>query len=176
MLSLSSRICSCNQRSRLDQAKLPLAKETPTLSCSQRDAVRPLDVGCQSFAVPQIAAQAEIGWSLAQRCLNLRHLSHIQPARTPRTRSLLQPGQALLLEAAYPIFNGSRSVTQQFSDAAAIHSLRDKQYAVQAVVIAGFRISSNLILQTKNDYRRIRNRQRFHAYMKAYSANIRNYL
>jgi hypothetical protein len=176
MLSLSGRIRSCNQRSRLDQSKLPLAKKPSTLSGSQRDAVCPLDVGCQSLSVPQITAHAEIGWSLSQCRLNLCHLLHIQPARAPRTRSLLQPGQTFLLEAAHPIFNGSRSVTQQFGNTAAVHSLRDKQYAVQAVVIAGFRISSNLILQTKNDYRRIRNRQRFHAYMKAYSTNIRNYL
>jgi hypothetical protein len=176
MLSLSGRIRSRNQRSRLDQSKLPLVKKPPTLSGSQRHPVCPLDVGCQSLAVPQIAAQAEIAWSLSQCGLNLRYLLRIQPAGTPRTRSLLQSSQALLLEAAHPIFNGSRSVTQQFGNVAAIHSLRDKQYAVQAVVIAGFRISSNLVLQTKNDYQRFRNRQRFHAYMKAHSTNIRNYL
>jgi hypothetical protein len=72
MLSLSRRINSRNQRSRLDQAELPLAKEPPTLSCSQGNAVGPLDVGPQSLTVPQVATQTEIRRPLSQRPLYFR--------------------------------------------------------------------------------------------------------
>ena len=163
MLSLSGRLRPRNHRAGLHQPEPPLAKEPPTLACSQRHPVGPLEVGRQRLPVPQIAAQAEIGGAFSQRALDFRDLLRSQPARASTTRSLLQPGQTLRLEAVNPIFNGSRSVTQQFGNATAVHPLCDHQYAVQPVVIARFRTSSNLILQTQNDDRRLRNRQRFHA-------------
>jgi len=163
MLSLSSRIGSRNQRSRLDQAKLPLAKEPPTLPCPHGHAIGSLDVGRQRLTVPQIAGQAEIGGPPSQRALYFRHLLRIQPARASGTLPFLQPRQALLLEAAHPIFDRSWCITQQFGDSAAVHTLRHQQYAMQTVVITGFRTSPNLILQTKNNHRRVRNCQCSHA-------------
>jgi len=176
MLRLSSRIGFRHQRSRLDQAEPPWAKEPAALPRSQGDAVGPLEVGGQSLTVPQIAAQAEIRGSFSQPSLYFRNLLGIQSARASRTRSLPQPGQAFLLEAANPIFDRSRSITQQFGNAAAVHSLGHQEHAVQAMVLAGFGTTPDLILQPKNDCRSIRNCQCFHALMKAHSASIRNYL
>jgi len=147
MLSLSGRICSRNQRSGFDQAKLPLAKEPPTLPRSQAQAIRPLDVRSQGLSVPEIAAQPKIRRPFSQCVLYFRHLLGIQPTWASRALPFLQSGQTLLLKAAHPIFNRSRSVTQQLCDAATFHALSNKQHPVQTVVIPGFGTSSNFVLQ-----------------------------
>jgi hypothetical protein len=162
MRSLSAGIRSCNRRSGLNQAKAPLTKEPPTLSRSQGHSIGSLDVGCQRLSVPQIAAQAKVRRAFSQRALDRRDLLRSQPGRASTTRPLLQPGQALRLEAVNPIFDRSRSITQQFGNTTTADPLRDQQHTVQPVVIARFCTSSNFILQTKNNYRRLSNRQCFH--------------
>jgi len=176
VLSLAGRICSSNNRARFDQAKLPLAKKPSTLPGSQVQAILPFDMRCQGLPVPKISLQTEIRWPFAQRLLQVQHLLRTQPARTSRALPFLQPCQSLLLKPAHPIFNGPRSITQQLGDLTAIHTLSNKQDAVQTVVIAGFGVSSDFILQTQYYHRSIRNRQWFHIYMKPHFHDIRNYL
>jgi len=176
MLCLSGWIRSRNQRSRLDQAKIPLAKEAPTLTGTERDAVRPLDVCRQRLSVPQIARQAKIRRSHPQGSLDRRYLLGRQAAGASGSVSFLQPGQPPLLETAHPILNCARGIAQELSDTTAVDPLSDKENPVQTMVIAGFRTSSDLILQTKNHHRGIGNRQGFHALMKSHFAGNRNYL
>jgi len=176
MLCLSGRIRSGNQRSRLDQPKIPLAKEAPALTGAERDAVRLLDMRRQCLSVPQIACQSEIRRPHPQARLNRRDLLGRQAAGAPRAAPFLQSGQPLLLETAHPIFNRARGISQELGYPTAVHPLSDKKNPVQTMVIAGFRASSDLILQTKDHQRRIGNRQGFHAPIKSHFAGNRKYL
>jgi hypothetical protein len=95
MLSLLGRLPPRNHRARLYQPESPWAKEPPTVACSQRHLVGPLEVGRQRLPVPPVAAPAEIGGAFSQHALDFRDLLRRQPARASTTRSLLQPRQAL---------------------------------------------------------------------------------
>lgn len=176
MLSLPSRIRTGDHWSRLNQAKLPLAKVSPTLAGPQRQTVCLLNVRSERLSVPQVTTQAEIRWPPAQGGLYFGDLLRIQPARAPTALPFPQAGQTVPLEAVHPIFHRSGGITQQIRHLAAAHSLGDEQYTMQTVIIPGFRASSDLVLQSKDDRRCIRNRQRFHESMIAQFSDIRNYL
>jgi hypothetical protein len=69
MRHLALGIGTGNQRTRLAQAEFPLAEETSALPRAQTHTVLLLQIRRQCFAVPQIAAQSEIGWPQPQRRL-----------------------------------------------------------------------------------------------------------
>ncbi len=61
-------------------------------------------------------------------------------------------------------------------DLQSAHTLSDEQQPMQPMIISGFRIAANLILQPENHGRRVRDRQWFHVSMKPLNLNMRNYL
>ncbi len=176
MLSLSGRIRTRNHRPWLYQAKTPLAKKPPTLTGTQAYFIFPLDMCCQRLPVPQVAAQTEIGRPTAKGGLYFGNLAHIQSRRTPRSLPFLQSSQSFPLKAMHPVFHCSGTITKQIPHLATTHSLGNEQHAMQTMVIAGFRASPDLVLQSKNNRRCISNRQRFHEFMIAQFYIIRNYL
>jgi hypothetical protein len=58
-----------------------------------------------------------------------------------------QTGETFLLEAAHPISNGSRSITEKPCDFSAAQALRNKKKSMQPVVVARLLRAADFILQ-----------------------------
>jgi hypothetical protein len=81
-----------------------------------------------------------------------------------------------LFEAPHPILNGPWSIPEELRDLESTHALGNEQQPVQAMIISGFRIPANLILQPENHGRGIGNHEWLHAPMKPQVSIMRNYL
>ena len=80
--------------------------------------------------------------------MDLFHLLFPQPARTPRSLSLSQTSQSLLIESVNPIFDRTRCVAQQSPHLWTGHALSYQQDAVQAVIVSRLFRPLYLLLQT----------------------------
>lgn len=88
MRHLTLGIGAGNQRTRLAQAEFPLSEEASALPRAQAYPVLLLQIRRQRLAVPQIAAQSEIGWPPPQRHLRRPCLVLAQTPRPSWPRAL----------------------------------------------------------------------------------------
>jgi tetratricopeptide (TPR) repeat protein len=105
----------------------------------------------QRLSVPDIAGQVEGRRRLAQRHIDRRQLTLAQAARTTRSIAIHQARQSFFVEPAHPIGNGARGITQALGDFAGAHALRHEKKSMQAVVVAGLRRATDLVLKGEND-------------------------
>jgi|SRR5579862_3461241 len=140
--------------------------DSKTVSCKSR----------QRLSIPQRTGQPKGLWFLAQRGPNRCHLCRCQAPRTARALAFHQTRQSLTFEPIDPILDGSRRISQKFRDLWALHPLRNQEYRMQPMVVAGFLGAPDFILQSEHDSRSIGDRQWFHASIESDSVAMRNYL
>ena len=166
MRLLPFRIGVGNLAAGFAQPKTPLPEQALTLTHRQMNLKVLRDPGTQRFPVPQRSPQTQVARGLAQRPVHFLPLRLAQTSGTPRALPFAQPGQTLGLKASHPVFHRARSISQQPADLRTGHALRHQQHPVEAVIIARFLRTANLVLQSHNDYLGISNLQWSHAYMK----------
>jgi hypothetical protein len=176
MRPLPFRVGMGNLGTGLAQPKAPPSEQALALAHRQVNVEVLLDPATQCLPIPQRARQAQVTRCTAQRLIDLLQLRLAQTSRTPRTLSFAQPRQPLGLEAPNPVFYRTWSVSQQSADFRTGHALRYQQHPMEAVIIARFFRTSNLVLKSHNHCFGISNLQWSHASMKPQVVVMRNYL
>src|SRR5574337_1193026 len=160
---MSFGIALGNPRARFAETEAELTKQTLALTHPQVDSVLLLDPGTQRLAIPDIAVQPDLPRRAAKNRVYPPQLLGAQPTRPTRSLAFHQARQPAILKALHPTLDGPDSVAQQARAFRTCHALCHQQDPMQAVVVARFLRSSNFILQSQNDVRRIGNGQWFHA-------------
>src|SRR5437667_870655 len=176
MRLLQNRIGVGNQGPRLAQPEAELSKHPLALTHAQPNPVMPGEPGLEAFPVPQRSAQADLARRTAQHRLHLLELPLAQALGPSGPRPFRQSGQTALFKMSNPVFDRPRSISQQPACLRAGHPLRHEQHPVQAVIVARFFRTADLVLKSQNHGIGISNGEWFHAPMKPHLLTTRNYL
>ena len=133
------------------QSKTPLPEQALTLTHCQTNLEVLLDPDTQRFPIPQRSPQTQVTRGLTQCPVHFLQLRLAQTSGTPSSLPFAEPGQSLGFKASHPVFHRAGSVSQQPTDLRTGHALRHQQHPMQAVIIARFFRTANLILQSQND-------------------------
>jgi len=163
-------------RTRFPQAEAELAKEPLALPHPQGDRELLPEPRGQRLAVPDVAAEPHLPRRLPEGSVDAHQLRLGQSSRAARPRALRESAQAVLFKPAHPVLDRARGVPQQLADLRTRHALRHQQDPVQPMVVPRLFRPANLILESHNDRRRIRDGEWFHVSMKPQPPIMRNYL
>lgn len=104
---------------------------------SEVDPVAATQMFCKGWAIPRARSKTKIARGLAQVCLQAPPLNGIERARAPRTRSVVQPIEAVCLESSHPSLHGACALTKPLRNLRARAARSDQQQGVKAMVVAG---------------------------------------
>jgi hypothetical protein len=108
----------------------------------------------EKLSIPQILSVAELERRAAKVLADGMTDSFTKGSRASGPGRLSQPGKAALLEAADPGVNGAGTVTKELRHLRAAESARNQKNPVEAMIVAGFLRSHDLILHCQaNDVR-----------------------
>ena len=176
MPSLKLRIGLSNHGPGFAASEAELPEQALALTHSQRD---PKAAACkrrQRLSIPQGAGKTDLPWLLAQRRVDHARLLCRQTAWAARTFAIHQPRKSAGLEPVDPVFDCSRSISQQSRHLWALHPLGYQEYGMQPMVVARLVGPANFVLQSEHDCRSIGDGQWFHASMKSHLVIMRNNL
>ena len=160
----------------LAKPKAQRPEETLALTNTQTHRELVLDEGGQRLAVPKVRGDAHRLRRLAECMTNDLQLFGGQARRPARPLFLLQASQARLAVGANPVLDRARRITERRRRLPAGHALGHKQDSVKAVIIPGFVRTMDLVLESQNGQRRIRDGQWLHTNMKPLFCFMRKYL
>jgi hypothetical protein len=121
--------------SRLTQAKPQLSEDALTLTHAQSDLVALREVCGQQLAVPQVSNMTEITGATAQVAFQCSPLLGIQASRSAMALTIAHAVQSVFFKAFDPTLNGAPVFTKKIGNLLATLAARQKQQAVQSMVI-----------------------------------------
>jgi hypothetical protein len=176
MCFLHNRIGMGQRGSWLAQPEAELTEHTLALANPDGNAIPLLNPGTECFSVPQVPAQTNLPWRVAQNLIHPLQLFFRQASGPSRSFSLQQSRQTVSFKTTDPIFHRSWRIAQKMCHLRAGHTLGYQKHSMETVIVARFFRAANLILQSENDRGRVRNGKWFHSSMKPQSCTMRNYL
>jgi hypothetical protein len=109
----------------------------------------------EKLSIPQIVGVAKLERRTAKVLADGMTDDFTKGSRPSGPGGLSQPGKAVLLEAADPAVNGAGTVTKELCHLRAAESARNQKNAMEAMIVAGFLRSHDLILHCQVDDVRI---------------------
>src|SRR5512139_206211 len=108
----------------------------------------------EKLSIPQALAIAELGRRAAKVLADGMTDGLTKGSRTSGPGRLLQPGKAAFFKTADPVMHGAGTVTKELGHLSTAESACNQKNAMEAVVVAGFFRSHDLILHREpNDIR-----------------------
>jgi hypothetical protein len=158
------------------QPEAELTEHTLALANTHDDAISLLDPRTECFSVPDVSAQTDLPWRVAQDLIDSLQLFFRQTSGPSRSFPFQQSSQTVSFKTTDPILHRPWRIAQKTGHLRTGHTLGYQKHSMETMIVARFFRTANLILQSENDGGRVGDGKWFHYSMKPKSTAIRNYL
>lgn len=144
------------------QTKSQLMEDPLALTNPQGYLLSLFKVMRQKLSIPKILRIAKLSGRLAQVVIDKLQLSWCQPLRASGLLLVFQTAEPVHFKSPYPPLDGRGMMAKHLPHVVTGESLANQQYAVKAMIIAGFLRTKNFVLQRHFHHLRIGDLQSLH--------------